>query len=830
MQKLVWQNANGDSIDLTSGNYGITQWEGFSNTSLNIQSQQVPFQDGAVFLDALLNQRELSVTLKMQDNGNLEERYRMRRELIHILNPKLGEGYLIYTNDFISKRIKCIAQIPLFETHNSNDSGTPSASLAWTACEPYWEDLDETEIYITAGETVVINNEGDVVSGFECDLLNNNVTNPCLVKLNTQEQLQIEGTFTKNIKINSNVGKKTIQECEKISIVSINKNTIRDVIYWKKSIVAVGFNGFIASYSIESNRWILHDTDISVNLNAVCYSEALDLLCIIGDSGKIYTSSNLTDWTERTSNTSNDLEDIIYNDIKESFVIAGYQVVLTSVDGINWNTVSVTTNYFPHKIAFSSIDGTTVISNRGNPLYSQDLVTWNEGSIPTTLSLDFTGLIFLRYYNCFYMTGGFSDGTSNLTLKSSNGINWTVVQDGILSIINNPLSDIAFSELNKTLALSRKRGELYKNNGEDIFYKVNTNIIIPSALQLIYIQEYGSWFILTDDGGIYKSSDLENWSILLQNTSMFDKVCCSDSIYVGITSGTDYIAYSNDGIEWNYIQLSQSYNMSTLKYIRTVKKFFITANYGTLLISDDGVHWIEKKISNYYLCGIAYSTRLKKYVVATLVNSQKIFVSSDLENWETIEIEDLANVNDLIYSERLNLFIAVSNNYIATSSDIENWTFKTNRSGTSITESEYFKCFFVVYQRYIYYSFNAIDWIQATNTEEYMILSRVYADNYENKIYAVGNRGVYEGIDIFSWVKINNSLSRDVVSRKGDVVFTGGNILRLIKKLPSNNLINALSKDSSFFVLDEGKNTLLLSFDVGTASAIIKYRQKYIGV
>ena len=90
MQKLVWQNSIGDSVDLTSGNYGITEWEGFSNAPLNIQSQQVPFQDGAVFLDALMEQRELSVILKMQDNGNLENRYRMRRELIHILNPKLG--------------------------------------------------------------------------------------------------------------------------------------------------------------------------------------------------------------------------------------------------------------------------------------------------------------------------------------------------------------------------------------------------------------------------------------------------------------------------------------------------------------------------------------------------------------------------------------------------------------------------------------------------------------------------------------------------------------------------------------------------------------------
>ena len=103
MQKLIWTNSDGDSIDLTSGNYGITNWEGFSNTPLNIQSQQVPFQDGGVFIDALLEQRELSVTLAMQDNGNLEDRYRMRRELIHALNPKLGEGYLIYKNDFTQK-------------------------------------------------------------------------------------------------------------------------------------------------------------------------------------------------------------------------------------------------------------------------------------------------------------------------------------------------------------------------------------------------------------------------------------------------------------------------------------------------------------------------------------------------------------------------------------------------------------------------------------------------------------------------------------------------------------------------------------------------------
>ena len=127
MQKLVFRNANGIELDLTSDPFGITEWEGFSADDLNIQSQQVPFQDGSVFLDALLGERELSVTVAMNDQNNLETRYRLRREMISKLNLKLGEGVLIYTNDYLSKQIHCIPQLPVFQNKNSNDSGTSTA-------------------------------------------------------------------------------------------------------------------------------------------------------------------------------------------------------------------------------------------------------------------------------------------------------------------------------------------------------------------------------------------------------------------------------------------------------------------------------------------------------------------------------------------------------------------------------------------------------------------------------------------------------------------------------------------------------------------------------
>ena len=78
MQKLVWINGNDEEINLTSGDYGITNLEGFSNTDLNIQSQQVPMQDGSVFLDALLSERQLSVNLAINDGNDLEKRYRLK--------------------------------------------------------------------------------------------------------------------------------------------------------------------------------------------------------------------------------------------------------------------------------------------------------------------------------------------------------------------------------------------------------------------------------------------------------------------------------------------------------------------------------------------------------------------------------------------------------------------------------------------------------------------------------------------------------------------------------------------------------------------------------
>ena len=163
MQKLVFTNANGESVDFTDfENYCVTSWEGFANVSQEVQSQTVPFHDGSVYIDTLLNDRELSITVAMNDRGNLQRRYELKENLISILNPKMGIGKLVYTNDYLSRQISVVTAIPVFPTKNINDNGTLKFSVSFTANNPYWEDLEEKQILIQPYKETALNVDGDL--------------------------------------------------------------------------------------------------------------------------------------------------------------------------------------------------------------------------------------------------------------------------------------------------------------------------------------------------------------------------------------------------------------------------------------------------------------------------------------------------------------------------------------------------------------------------------------------------------------------------------------------------------------------------------------------
>ena len=376
MQKLRFVNGNGVELDLTSGHYGITNWSGFSNADLTIQGQQVPFQDGEVFLDALYNPRELSVTLAINDNNNLALRYELKRELISVMNAKLGEGYLYYKNDFTEKRIKVIPQLPIFENKNSNDSGTLKASLSWTAPEVYWEDVEESAVNMGSFTEYTVKNEGDIPCQIKMEVANWNTPN--FAVRNGRQRIALKNiNDCDKIFINTNMGEKSVIKEEEAWRVSGFGGHITGITYSEPLglFVAVGYGGTILT-SLDGVTWSNRISGVSASLYGIVYSEPLGLFVAVGDSGSISTSPDGVTWSSRTSGVvSVVLRDITYSESLGLFVVVGSSgTILTSPSGVTWSSQTSGVSAILNGITYSDPLGLfVVVGNSGTILYTQTI-------------------------------------------------------------------------------------------------------------------------------------------------------------------------------------------------------------------------------------------------------------------------------------------------------------------------------------------------------------------------------------------------------------------------------------------------------------------------
>ena len=836
MQKLVWQNANGDTVDLTSGNYGITEWEGFSNAGLNVQSQQVPFQDGAVFLDALIEPRELSVTLAMQDNNNLELRYQLRRELIHILNPKLGEGYLIYTNDFTSKRIKCIPQIPLFQNKNSNDSGTPKASLAWTACEPYWEDLEETVVNLESGRSYTIENEGDVKLGIKFNGLFSAVTNPMIKNITQNKTIKINGNVEEGLYINTNLGEKTVNTQIMGYDILNNGGEVRDVIYIPTLALylAVGYPNLIMT-SQDGINWKYGKGDLIQNIYGVAYSEELNLMVATG-SGKALVSSDGENWEKIDIDTGSSLttQGIIWSKSKQKFVAVGAKgqtsisKIWYSSDGINWTMQSIGAN-----VVLTSIrqDGELFVITGQDGLIatSADLENWTIKYSGTSELTD------SAYGNGTYVVVGYN----GQVLTSTDGETWTQRNSGEDSI----LFGIAYSEklsifiaigqlgffLKSTDGITWTRVDInFQRNKNSITYSTTLEeFIIGADFRAILISEDGinmnpittiyeftiqsiayslknKLFVCAgqktgDDfhGHIIIKNDNNNWKDITIQTSirpLYDVKYFEDINYFYCVGNNGEIIRSQNGETWERITSGVSNNLR--KIIKTDDMFIIVGEGGTILKSTDGENWTQQ---NSGVSVKLNSVISHNGIFIVVGENQTILKSTDGETWvqKSSGSTTQNDFQDVLYSEKYKVFVIVGNN-IYTSTDGENWTLKSTLSGT--------------------------------------YLSIVYSNIY-NIFILVGYSGrIAMTIDLKEVVEIryfstNTDFHKTIIAGQNIIGVGRYTTIIQIEYLIKDNIINQLDSNSDLTLgLLQGKNLIYITQTDGIISGSISYRQKYIGV
>ena len=862
MQKLIFRNGNGKEINLTSGDYGITEWEGFSANELNIQSQQVPFQDGAVFLDALLEQRILSVTVAMNAKNDLEKRYRLRREMISTLNPKLGEGLLIYTNDFLSKQIHVIPQLPVFENNNSNDSGTPKVSCSFVACNPYWEDIEETEIYLNLGETPIVINDGDIPVQVKVDFFATNVNNPAITNLTNDKFLKYNGQLNTNLLIDTEIG---------------NKQVLTEELGLKKSALGGYFSGI--AYSEGKRKWVVVNSEgnlltgrnlqnlnlitvdvVRYNLYSVVYSDELELFVAVGvfpdfsdSGGLIITSPDGEIWTERLTSLTHNLFFVTYIKELHKFFATGDECVYTSIDGENWSSSSSSIGYDANlSLAYSSdLEKFVMTSSNGFYTSDDDGESWTK-----TYDTDYgvNSVIYSKRLNEFIAVGNnnyvytsldgtnwestiaasgmsrnlecvveknnvlIAVGSTGIVLKSYNGTDWNIIEIAEIADEDCWIEFATYIEQYGMFVICGRSAFIATSENGDKWEVVSFESV-PYLYDVIYVEEKNKYYGVSYSEKIYSSPDGENWALAwepseVKITNLYSITYSkSKGIFVACGEG-GIVVISADGESWARRAIQPAVDFNSVIYVDELEIFVMVGDEGTIMTSTNGSQWSQKNTPGLGdLKDVAYSGILGKFVI--VASFALIFENSDFTEYFHMTLRDV-ELNSVAYNNKTGLFVVVGlyvlpgkegiSVFSMVSTDTENWE--------SFADNNFPLIFGKVYLTYVCFSENYNAYI-ATSPNGKIFIS----DNgLDWKMQNIGCNDNLQKIRYISENKTNVILSNN------------GGYFTLGLKSGVNAIQNIDSKSDMNFNLEVGDNTLQLTKDSGNFSAKITYRQKYLGV
>lgn len=830
MQKLVFKNAKNEVIDLTSGEFGITNWKGFDNTGLNLQTQTVPFTDGSVFIDGLLNNRELSVTLALQDNGNLEKRYELKRKVIEMLNPKLGEGILVYTNNYLSRQIKVIPSIPIFQNKNSNDRGTQKGNLVFTACNPYWEDTEETVIDLRSGVRQIVENKGDVPCSFTLEMYLSGIEKPTFQNFTTNKKIGLMNSYNQNVLINTQDGKKSVTSLINVPSPSFfSYADVNDVTYSNTSglFVAVGDGGKILT-SKDGVKWIKVNTEGQSNsdLNSVCFCPSRNLLCAVGN-GVAFLSSDGVTWEDVT--ITGDYVKVICNN--GTFIAVGSDGMATSSDGINWTYDDTKTGT---DIAYSQFIDKYIFASSNGIEISEDLETW------TTVSA-YTGKIALKEDVPSDETPLFMVVSSSGIVTSTDGETWTVVN-------NNVYSWVMYDKFKQCYFVVRNG--VYSTTDGTTVEAQTIDTSAGDVKRIYYFDLQGVYICLCDDG-ITSSTDFTEWSDNVES-SVINKAFVLNDKYFAIGNK---ILYSEDGQTWQEVLTDVAdLDLQDMCYSKPLNLYVAVGLYenekeGKIFTSFDGIEWTQRStpVCNG-LYSIVYAENLGMFVVGGGIpyTSQNAicFISTDGINWTDITTDDTpARIEHIVYAEDKGLFIfATPFGYYVYNSDLD---FANHLSLKAVdiiplyneTEKKFY--LFTFYGYGVYQSIDGINWsfsacelpdgVSECHYNLFVKRDNTYYGNGNGK-FLVSNDGVKwetEG-DFENYIAVAYS------EKDNNFVFLSADAgtIYTTEKKGEENLIADLTNDSNMNnSLEVGDNEIII---YGIASSefrsVMKYRQRYVGV
>lgn len=409
-----------------------------------------------------------------------------------------------------------------------------------------------------------------------------------------------------------------------------------DKMYWlNNQFVCIGGTGLGTNLmtSPDGVTWTTRSTGNSSNYNGISYAQSLWV--VVGTSGAIYTSPDLTTWTSRTIG-SNQLNDIVYGNA--TWVTVGASgTVYSSTDGVTWSTRSAGASNFMRVIyanslfvavgasgvIYTSTDGAAWTSRTSGVATQLNDVVWN-GSL--FVAVGASGTITTSPDGVTWTNRSPGEGASSLNAIAWNGTRFVVINttNGSIWISTNGFTwtRTASTQSNTNTSLQYINGKFvivgvgmvqYSSDGINWFASDNIQYI-PSSINRLY--KLGGKYLAATDRGIYVSTDGTSFAVAGRSQPYYGiaSIAYSGTLYVAMgicpTGGNHPLMFfkSTDGVTWTKggeigtsTATATTMSAATLDVVYANGNFIaaVTASsaqsvYHTIYTSPDGVTWTPR--------------------------------------------------------------------------------------------------------------------------------------------------------------------------------------------------------------------------------------------
>jgi photosystem II stability/assembly factor-like uncharacterized protein len=384
-----------------------------------------------------------------------------------------------------------------------------------------------------------------------------------------------------------------------------------------------------------------------------------------------FTGTLNAQWTQITSGTYENLNDIQFVNANTGYAVGNAGVVLKSTNG-GQNWITINTGSTVNNSSLSFLDSSIGYISQTGVIPAKILYTSNGGNSWSLLNslgdANFNSLYFLNQ-----STGFGTDSYFGIIRTTNGGINWSAMSNYYnhyksINFLNSTfgycICNISYSRYLLSTTGSTWSSHLVYNTTDQSQNYLNSVDFITTTLG----------YTVGDSGKIYKTNDAgSSWTYQNGNTTTKLNAVKSTDVNKTITVGNNGIikATSNGGTTW-YNQNSTTTNNLNSIYMLNVMSGFVTGDAGTILKTTNGgvyVRKIEDIIPNKYelqqnypnpfnpSTTIRFSIPKDDFVKINVYDINGKLISKLSENKLTVgtyeTVFDATNLNSGIYFVRL---------------------------------------------------------------------------------------------------------------------------------------------------------------------------------